>query len=229
MSIGITLFSMMLTISVYILSLWVFKKRPSIFTMPILFCTIVIIAVFVIGGISYEEYHLAKEIMTYLLGPATVALAVPLYKQRKMIKKNMLPIMVGMMLGTIVTIGSAVAMAIWFGLSDVMIRSLSVKSITIPIADEVAYILDANPTLVAGFVMITGMFGAMFGSVLLNIAKITHPVARGLSFGTMAHGIGTAQAMNEGEIQGATSGIAIGLAGIFTSVFLPWVLPLFLV
>src|SRR5690625_2282828 len=100
---------MMLTISVYILSLWVFKKRPSIFTMPILFCTIVIIAVFVIGGISYEEYHLAKEIMTYLLGPATVALAVPLYKQRKMIKKNMLPIMVGMMLGTIVTIGSAVA------------------------------------------------------------------------------------------------------------------------
>ncbi|HLS59864.1 MAG TPA: LrgB family protein, partial [Virgibacillus sp.] len=217
MSIGITLFSMMLTISVYILSLWVFKKRPSIFTMPILFCTIVIIAVFVIGGISYEEYHLAKEIMTYLLGPATVALAVPLYKQRKMIKKNMLPIMVGMMLGTIVTIGSAVAMAIWFGLSDVMIRSLSVKSITIPIADEVAYILDANPTLVAGFVMITGMFGAMFGSVLLNIAKITHPVARGLSFGTMAHGIGTAQAMNEGEIQGATSGIAIGLAGIFTS------------
>src|SRR5690625_1810383 len=220
---------MMLTISVYILSLWVFKKRPSIFTMPILFCTIVIIAVFVIGGISYEEYHLAKEIMTYLLGPATVALAVPLYKQRKMIKKNMLPIMVGMMLGTIVTIGSAVAMAIWFGLSDVMIRSLSVKSITIPIADEVAYILDANPTLVAGFVMITGMFGAMFGSVLLNIAKITHPVARGLSFGTMAHGIGTAQAMNEGEIQGATSGIAIGLAGIFTSILLPWVLPLFLV
>src|SRR5690625_7782815 len=88
---------MMLTISVYILSLWVFKKRPSIFTMPILFCTIVIIAVFVIGGISYEEYHLAKEIMKYLLGPAKVALAVPLYKQRKMIKKNMLQIMVRML------------------------------------------------------------------------------------------------------------------------------------
>src|SRR5690625_2780097 len=144
-------------------------------------------------------------------------------------KYNILPIMVDMMLGKIVTIGSAVAMAIWFGLSDVMIRSLSVKSITIPIADEVACILDATPTLVAGFVMITGIFAARFGSVLLNISKISYPVARGFSFGTMAHGIGTAQAMNEGEIQGATSGIAIGLAGIFTSVFLPWVLPLFLV
>src|SRR5690625_7706750 len=171
---------MMLTISVYILSLWVFKKRPSIFTMPILFCTIVIIAVFVIGGISYEEYHLAKVIMSYLLGPATVTLAVALYKQRKMIKKNMLPIMVGMMLGTIVTIGSAVAMAIWFGLSDVMIRSLSVKSITIPIADEVAYILDANPNLVAGYVMITGMFGEMFGSELHTLAQMHHILAQDL-------------------------------------------------
>lgn len=228
MSIGITLFSIALTISIYITSLWLFKKRPSVLTMPILFCTVVIIAVLFIGSISYNEYYLAKEIMTYLLGPATVALAVPLYKQREMIKKNMLPIMVGMMLGTIATIGSSISMAVWFGLSDVMTRSLSVKSITIPIANEVAYIIDANPTFVAGFVMITGMFGAMFGSMLLNAAKITHPVARGLSFGTIAHGIGTAQAMNEGEVQGATSGIAIGLTGIFTSLFLPWILPLFL-
>src|SRR5690625_1861531 len=103
---------MMLTISVYILSLWVFKKRPSIFTMPILFCTIVIIAVFVIGGISYEEYHLAKEIMTYLLGPATVALAVPLYKQRKMIKKNMITFKVVILVVTSVTFDSAVVVAI---------------------------------------------------------------------------------------------------------------------
>src|SRR5690625_7470221 len=106
-------------------------------------------------------------------------------------KYNILPIMVDMMLGKIVTIGSAVAMAIWFGLSDVMIRSLSVKSITIPIADEVAYILDANPTLAAGFVMITGMFGAMVGSVLLNIAKINHPVARGVRLCMMTLSIET--------------------------------------
>src|SRR5690625_7306241 len=97
-----------------------------------------------------------------------------------MIKKNALPIMVGMMLGTLVTIGSALAMAVWFGLSDVMIRSLSVKSITIPMANEVAYILNAHPTLVAGYVMITGMVGALFGSVLLNVAVINNPVVRGL-------------------------------------------------
>src|SRR5690625_5352716 len=88
MSIGITLFSIPLTIGVYILSLWIFKKRPSVFTMPILFCTVVMISVFMISGISYEQYGVAKEIMTYLLGPATVALAVPLYKQREMIKEK---------------------------------------------------------------------------------------------------------------------------------------------
>lgn len=221
MSVGITLFGIFITIGVYMLSLVLSRKYPSPLTMPIFFCTVTIILILSISGISYEQYSLAKDIMSYLLGPATVALAVPLYKQREIIYKNFRSILIGIFLGTASTIISAVYMAHLFGLSETMIRSFSIKSITIPIASEVSSIIHADLSLVTAFVMITGMFGAMFGSWILDIAKIKDPMARGLSFGTIAHGIGTSQAIKEGEIEGATSSVAIGLTGIITSLMVP--------
>lgn len=225
MSVVITIFSIIMTIAVYITSLTISRKYPSPFTMPIFLCTVILIVLLFISGISFEQYSLAKDIMTCLLGPATVALAVPLYKQRELILKHVVPVLLGLMIGTIATIVSAIYLSMWTGLSIDIMKALSIKSITIPIASEVAHIIEADSTLVAGFVMITGMLGAMFGSLLLNIAKITDPIARGLSFGTISHGIGTAQAMKEGEVEGATSGVAIGLTGIFTSLMIPWLLP----
>lgn len=226
MKVVITIFSILLTIGIYSMSLKIHRKYPSPFTMPIFFCTVIIICVLLMTGITFDQYRIAKDIMTYLLGPATVALAVPLYKQKDLIVKHLIPLLIGLMIGTLATIVSAVYLSLWTGLSKEIVKAFSIKSITIPIASEVAHIIEANPTLVAGFVMITGMLGAMFGSMLLNIAKIFHPIARGLSFGTISHGIGTAQAMKEGDIQGATSGVAIGLTGIFTSLMIPWLLPL---
>lgn len=222
----ITIFSVVMTVSIYIASLKISDKYPSPFTMPIFFCTVTIIIILLMSGISFEQYRPAKDMMTYLLGPATVALAVPLYKQRDMIFKHVIPVLVGLMIGTIATIVSAIYLSIWTGLSNAMVKAFSIKSITIPIASEVAKIIEANSTLVAAFVMITGMLGAMFGSALLNVAQIKDPIARGLSFGTISHGIGTAQAMKEGEVEGATSGVAIGLTGIFTSLVIPWLLPI---
>lgn len=228
MSAGITIFGISITIGVYILSLILMRKYPSPLTMPIFFCTVVIIFILLISRISYEQYHLAKDIMSYLLGPATVALAVPLYKKREILYKNLRSILIGILLGTASTIVSAVYMAKVFGLSEAMIRSFSIKSITIPIASEVSTIINADLSLVTAFVMITGMFGAMFGSLILNVVRITHPIARGLSFGTIAHGIGTSQAIREGEIEGATSSVAIGLTGVITSLMIPLLLPLLL-
>lgn len=226
MEIGITLYSIMITIGVYIFSLRLSRKYLSLLTMPIFFCTAVIILILVLSGISYEQYGLAKDIMSYLLGPATVALAVPLYRERETIFRNLRAVLIGISIGTTATIVAAVYMAKWLGLSDVMIRSFSIKSITIPIASEVAQVIEADTSLVTAFVIVAGMFGAMFGSLLLNIAKITDPVARGLSFGTISHGIGTSQALKEGIIEGATSSVAIGLTGIVTSLLIPWFLPL---
>lgn len=226
MSVGITLFGIFITVGVYILSLVITRKYPSPLTMPIFFCTVTIILILSVSRISYEQYSLAKDIMSYLLGPATVALAVPLYKQREILYKSLRSVLIGILLGTTATIVSAVYMAQLFGLSDAMIRSFSIKSITIPIASEVTNIIHADLSLVTAFVMITGMFGAMFGTWLLNIARITDPMARGLSFGTIAHGIGTSQAIKEGEIEGATSSVAIGLTGIITSLIIPLLLSL---
>lgn len=221
MTASITLISIFITIGVYLISLPLSRKYPSILTMPIFFCTVTIIAILLLSRITYEQYSLAKEIMTYLLGPATVALAVPLYRERKTMFKNILPVLFGVLIGSIATILSAVYLGMWSGLTESAIRSLSVKSVTIPIASEIAMIINGEPSLVVVFVIITGMFGAMFGSTLLNIAKVTDPIARGLSFGAISHGIGTSQAMNEGEMEGAASGIAMGLAGIITSLIMP--------
>lgn len=210
----------------YLLALKAHKKYPILLMTPIFFATTSIIIILLVMGISYEEYTLAKDIMTYLLGPATVALAIPLYRQRHVIMRNFMPVILGMIIGTTATIVATVYMATWIGLSEEMVTALSIKTITVPIASEVAVVIGADASFVAIMVVLTGMFGAMFGSVLLNWARITDPVARGLSFGTISHGIGTAQAMVEGEIEGATSGVAIGLTGVFASLIIPWLLPL---
>lgn len=228
MSYMITIFFIAITIGIYLLSLNLFNRFPSPITMPVFLSTVMIIIVLLIFGVSYEEYTLAKDMMTFLLGPATVALAVPLYEQRKVIFNNLFPIFVGILGGTLITIVVAVYMAIWLGLSSDMARAFSIKSITIPIASELAPIIEADPSLVMMFVMITGITGAMFGSFFLNIGKIHDPIARGLGYGTISHGIGTSQAVKEGEIEGASSSVAMGLAAIITSLIIPWLLPLLL-
>lgn len=224
----LTMFCIGITIGVYLGSLWVFKHFPTPFTMPVFLSTFVIILVLLLSGVSYADYTWAKDILTFLLGPATVALAAPLYQQRQVIFKNLLPIFVGIFSGTMLTIIVAIYMATFLGLTSDMIRSFSVKSITIPIANEVAPIIQAEPLLVMLFVMITGMSGAMFGAFFLKIGGVTHPMARGLSYGTISHGIGTSQAIKESPLTGASSSVAMGLTALITSIIVPWLLPLLL-
>lgn len=166
--------------------------------------------------------------MTFLLGPATVALAVPLYKHRSVIYQNIISAILGLAVGSLSTILAAVLLAKTFHLTDYMLASLSIKSITIPVAAEVSQIIGADTLLVASFVMITGMCGAMFGPWIMDLLKIKHPFARGLSMGTIAHGIGTAEVAKEGDLQGAVAGVAMGLAAIFTSLVIPYLLPILL-
>jgi predicted murein hydrolase (TIGR00659 family) len=227
-SITITIFSIILTIAVYFFSLKVSKKVSSPFTTPVFFSTVIIILILLIGDVSYEEYTLAKDIMTYLLGPATVALAVPLYKNRSLLGRFWIPAVIGISIGTMVTILSALYIGKMLHLTEWMLTSISIKSVTIPVASELAKIIGGDTILVAGIVMITGMIGAMFGPRILTILNIDHPLARGLSLGSMSHGIGTAEAVREGEIQGAAAGVAMAIAAVFVSIFLPLVLPYFL-
>lgn len=221
----IMIFSIALTLGAYILSRKAAKRYPSPLTSPVFLSTLIVISVLLVLEIPYKEYVPASSFMTYFLGPATVALAVPLYKQRKVIAANLIPAIAGLLTGTVSTILSAVILAKIWHLSDKILLSLTVKSITIPVASEVSKIIGADSILVGAFVVVTGMCGAMLGPWLMDILKIADPFPRGLAIGTIAHGIGTAEAVREGELQGAVSGAAMGLAAIITSLIIPVVLP----
>ncbi|WP_318508908.1 LrgB family protein [Bacillus sp. T3] len=221
----ITIYSISLTVVVYCLVRKVSQRYPSPFTTPVFLGTAIVILILLGSSVTYNEYVTAKDIMTYLLGPATVALAVPLYRNRGLLRKYLIPAIVGLSMGTTVTILLAIYIAKMFHLAKYMLASLSIKSVTIPVASEISKIIGADAILVAGIVMMTGMCGAMFGPWLMNKFNIHHPFARGLAIGAMAHGIGTAEVAKEGELQGAVAGVAMGIAAILISTVLPFVLP----
>lgn len=224
----VTLLSIIITVGAYLLSKVVGKQYRSPFTTPVFFSTAIIIIILLSFGWTFEDYTIAKEIMTFLLGPATVALAVPLYKNRDIIKKHSGPALVGIILGTMSTIIGAVGLAKLLSLTNEILASISVKSVTVPVAVEISNIIGGDPALTAAFVVATGILGTMLGPWLMNLTKVTHPLSRGLALGAISHGQGTAQAATEGELQGAVAGVAMGLAAIFTAIAAPVIVPFFI-
>ena len=222
----VTAFSIGVTLGAYAVSRLVGRRYPSPLTTPVFFSTALIILALAPAGIGVSDYEPAKRIMTVLLGPATVALAVPLYKSRHALVQHTLPAVAGLVVGSLVTLSAAILLARALALPDVIRASISIKSVTAPIAIELAPIIHGSPVLTAAFVIATGMIGAMFGPWLMNIIGIRDPLARGLALGTISHGQGTAQAVSEGELQGAAAGIAMGLAAVFTSRVAPIVVTL---
>jgi len=218
----VVIFCLVLTIGMYALSRVLAKRLPSPLTTPVFFSTTLIVAVLYAAGVDYREYEPAKNILITLLGPATVALAVPVYRNRQILFANVVPALTGITIGSLATVVVVVAVAGAFHFSRELTLSMSVKSVTAPIAIELATILKANPALAAAFVIATGMIGTMLGPWLLTRTGIVDPIARGLALGTISHGQGTAQALSEGNLQGAIAGIAMGIAAIVTSFVLPW-------
>jgi predicted murein hydrolase (TIGR00659 family) len=224
----VTGFAIAVTIGAYALSLAARRRYPSPLTTPVLFSTVIVIAVLLMAGVSFPDYRPAKEIMTFLLGPATVALAVPLYKNRGAFLTQLVPAGLGLLAGSLGTMIVAGLAARILGFSPELLSSIAIKSATVPIAVEIARIVHGDPTLTATFVVITGMIGASFGPWLMDCLGITHPISRGLALGTISHGQGTAQAASENELSGAIAGVAMGLGAICTSLAAPWLIPLFL-
>ena len=226
-AIAVTAFAIAVTVGAYALSLFARRKYPSPLTTPVLFSTAIVIAVLLASGISFPEYAPAKQIMTFLLGPATVALALPLYKNRQAFLRNLAPAGIGLLAGSLGTMIIASIIARLFRFEPELLASIAIKSATAPIAVELAKIIHGNPALTAIFVVITGMIGASFGPWLMDRLRITDPLSRGLALGTISHGQGTAQAVTETELSGAIAGVAMGLGAICTSLAAPWIVPLF--
>lgn len=217
-----------ITALAYGLSRFVGKRYPSPLTSPVFFSTPLVIAVIFLSGMHLSDYRPAKDIIVSLLGPATVALAVPLYKNRKTLLANLIPASIGLAAGSLSTLVTAVVVAKLFDLPQVIQASAGIKSVTAPVAIELAPMVNGDPTLAAAFVIATGVIGAMLGPWLMDKTGIRAPLARGLALGTIAHGQGTAQAIIEGESQGAAAGIAMVLAAILTSLVAPILVPILL-
>ncbi len=225
---ALTTFTIILTVVLYIISRKIWLKTQNALLAPLLLSTTAIILVLLSSGITFEQYKPGKSIMTFLLGPATVGLALPLYQNRRVLRSAFIPILIGIVCGSITTLTTAVLLAKWSGLDAILIASIATKSITAPIAIDIARIIGGDPAIAVAFVVFTGTLGSMIGAGFLSLCKITDPVARGLAMGVTAHGQGTATILHEGQTQGAMAGVAMALAAIFTSFiapfFIPWLL-----
>jgi predicted murein hydrolase (TIGR00659 family) len=214
-----------LTVGIYLISLRICQKIQKPFLTPLLISTTVIILVLVSSGITFEQYKPGKAILTFLLGPATVGLALPLYLNRQLLRKMLLPILLAIVCGSIATVTTAVVLAKLSGLDVLLVTSMATKSITAPIAIEISRIIGGDPAIAVAFVVFTGTLGSMIGPSFLSLCKINTPVARGLAMGLAAHGQGTATILREGQLLGAMAGVAMALSAIFVSFIAPFYIP----
>lgn len=195
---------------------------------PVAIAVALLVAVLTATGTSYRVYFDGAQFIHFLLGPATVALAIPLYEQRDRIRRLGLPLAAGLLAGVLTALVTAVGVAWLLGASAETMRSLAPKSVTTPIAMGIAERIGGLPSLTATLVIATGMLGAMVARPVLEAIGVQDHAARGFALGTAAHGIGTARAFQVSEEMGAFSGLAMGLAALATSLLAPplaaWVL-----
>ena len=188
---------------------------------PVLIAVIVLVTLLWATGTRYEDYFEGAQFVHFLLGPATVALAIPLYNQLDRVRRSLPALLAAIVVGSFTASLSAVAIAHLFDAGPVILASIAPKSVTTPIAMGISETLGGLPSLTAVMVILTGVLGAMLGPPLLTLMRIKDWRARGLAIGVAGHGIGTARAIQVNELAGAFSGLAMGLNALATAILLP--------
>ena len=196
------------------------KTKLPIFN-PLLTSIIIVIVILKIFNIDFELYNKGGQFINMFLGPATVILAVPLYKQLLLLKKNFVPIIIGISIGSVVSVISVILLSTVFNLDKEIIISLIPKSVTTPIGVEISNSLGGITGITVMAVILTGITGAIIAPTVCKIFKINNPVARGIGIGTASHAVGTSKALEIGETEGAMSSLSIGIAGLITVVVAP--------
>ena len=194
---------------------------------PVLVAVILLSLVLWLTATDYQTYFQGAQFVHFMLGPATVALGMPLYDNLRRVRKAALPLVAALVAGSVTAVVSVLAIAKAFGLGPVMMASLAPKSTTAPVAIGIAEGLGGEPTITAVLVLLTGIFGAIIATPLLNALGVRDWRARGFSLGVAAHGIGTARAFQVNETAGAFAGIGMGLNAVLTSIIAPLALHLF--
>lgn len=221
------LLGLTLTLLAYQAAYWVYQRagfHPLL--NPVLLAIIMLVTALHVTGTPYATYFDGAQFVHFLLGPATVALAVPLYLQFERLKKLALPLAGALLAGSVTAIGSVVGIAWLLGAVDTTLLSIAPKSVTAPIAMGIAEKIGGIPSLTAVLVIMTGVSGAMMAKYVLDALRITDHGVRGFAVGIAAHGIGTARAFQVSEQAGAFAGLGMGLNGLATALLMPLLLAL---
>lgn len=209
-------FGVTVSIAGYGIGLFLKRKFKWGFLNPLLLAIVFVIAGLKLFDIDYEVYNETAKYLSYLLTPATVCLAIPLYQQISLLKDNIAAVLVGIFAGVLSSLGSILGMAYLFGLSHREYITLLPKSITTAIGIGVSEELGGISTITVAVIIVTGVLGNVIGEKICKIFRIQEPIAVGLAFGTAAHAVGTTKAFELGEVEGAMSSLSIAVAGLMT-------------
>ena len=210
-----------MTLAIYLVMNMVYVKYYKAFLVPILTATTAVVIILVLFNVPYDTYMMGGKWIDALLAPAIVALAIPLYKQRELLKQNLLAIAAGVLTGVIVGMLSGILFVKLLGFSQEIVFSFLPKSITIPIAMQIATGLGGIASLAPVFVMIAGFTGIIFGPAFMKWTRIDTAIGRGMGLGAAAHALGTSKALELGEQEASMSSVAMTLCAIFGSVVGP--------
>ncbi|AJR00944.1 CidA-associated membrane protein CidB [Enterobacteriaceae bacterium bta3-1] len=220
-SLTISILCLLMTLGLYFANKKIYRRIHSIWMMPLVLTPLILVLFLVITHVSYQDYMGENHWLLWLLGPATIAFAVPVYENMAIIRRHWMSLSAGVITATIVAVCSSVWLARLFTLSEEVQRSLAVRSITTPFALEAAKQMGGQPDLVALFVVITGVFGMAIGDILFLRLAVRSGMAKGAGLGASSHGAGTAKAYEIGQTEGVVSSLVMMLAGVVTVVLAP--------
>lgn len=220
------IFIISFTFVVYFLAQRLQQRTKLVILNPILVSILIIILFLTVFKIDYKVYHEGSKLIDFFLKPAVVALGVPLYLQLEKIRKQTLHIVISEIAGCVAGIVSVVLLAKAMGAPREVVLSLAPKSVTTPIAIEVAKVIGGIPPLTASVVIVVGIFGSIYGYQFMKWARVLNPVSQGLSMGTAAHAVGTSKSMEISPSFGAFSSLGLIMNGIFTAILTPYILAL---
>ena len=218
---GSAAWGVLLTLAAFALGALINKLTGKAIFNPLLLGSIFVIVFLSVCKIPYADYKVSAAPVNYLLLPATVALAIPLYEKIDLLKENAAAIIAGISVGTLVSLGSALALALALDLTREQYATLLPKSVTTAISMDVAAELGGIAALTGAIVIVTGIVGALLAETVCKLFHITDPIAKGVGIGTAAHAVGTSKALQMGEVEGAMSGLSIAVAGVLTAVLCP--------
>ena len=209
-------FGVVVSVLAYQAGLWIKRKWKLAVFNPLLISIFLVIAVLLIFDVDYERYNEGAKYLSYLLTPATVCLAIPLYEQLEQLKKNAKAIAAGILSGVLSSLVSVLALAAAFGLSHEEYVTLLPKSVVMDFGMGVSEELGGIVTITVAVIIVTGVLGNIIAELVCKIFRIHEPVAKGIAIGSASHAIGTAKAMEMGEVEGAMSSLSIAVSGLLT-------------